>query len=207
MTKVSLFLLLSITCSSALAAPNLSQILARTRQNGLSLEGHGIMQTKTKSQTLTWSLSIHSSPTKLLYCASNATALYQLNIPDPTNSPTQPFAESEFWNGDLSLDFLNWKSQVLLPNPTKLKRGRAYFLLQSTGDSTTMYSKVLTWLDQETNGIIAAETYDQSGKLLKTFEPKSFQKIEGQWQVKQVEMRNVQSHAYTTITLAPATKP
>lgn len=207
MTKLPLLLLLLLTYTSAIAAPNLAQIIAQTRQNGLSLEGHGTMQTKNKGKTLTWNLSIHPTSTTLQYCASNAIALQRLSIPDSTNSLTQPFAESDFWYCDLSLDFLHWKNQVLLPNPTKLKRGRAYFLLQSTGDSTTIYSKVLTWLDQETSGIIAAETYDQNGKLLKTFEPKSFQKIEGQWQVKQVEIRNVQTHSSTTITLDPTTKP
>ena len=48
-------------------------------------------------------------------------------------------------------------------------------------------------------GIVRAELYDSKDKLLKIFEPKSFKKINGQWYLKEMEMRNEQSNSRTSI--------
>jgi hypothetical protein len=112
-----------------------------------------------------------------------------------------PFAHSDFWNCDLGLEFLHWPNQKFLPKPTNLKRGRAYTLLESTNPnpSTNGYSRVLSWIDKESNGILAAEAYDVNGKLLKEFEPKSFKKVDGQWQLQEMEIRNAQTGSRTRL--------
>ncbi|MEI9961977.1 MAG: outer membrane lipoprotein-sorting protein [Limisphaerales bacterium] len=46
--------------------------------------------------------------------------------------------------------------------------------------STNSYSRVVSWIDSENNGIIHAEAYDAKNKLLKVFDPKSFKKVNGQ---------------------------
>jgi hypothetical protein len=61
------------------------------------------------------------------------------------------------------------------------------------------YSKVVSWVDEDSMGIIRAELFDGEGKLLKIFEPKSFKKIDGQWHVKEMEMRNEQANTRTSI--------
>ena len=43
-----------------------------------------------------------------------------------------PFANSDFWLGDLGLEFFHWPEQKILPKPTNLVRGRDYTLLEST---------------------------------------------------------------------------
>ena len=48
-------------------------------------------------------------------------------------------------------------------------------------------------------GIVRAEIFDEQGKLLKVFEPKKFSKINGQWHLKEMEMRNEQTQSRTTI--------
>jgi len=48
-------------------------------------------------------------------------------------------------------------------------------------------------------GIIRAELFDGEGRLLKIFEPKSFKKVDGQWHVKEMEMRNEQANTRTSI--------
>jgi len=112
-----------------------------------------------------------------------------------------PFAGSDFWIGDLGLEFFHWPEQKILPNPTSLCRGRAYKLLESTNPnpSASGYSRVDSWIDLETGGILQAEAYDAGGKLLKIFEPKSFKKVNGQWELQGVEIRNVQTGSRTQI--------
>jgi Outer membrane lipoprotein-sorting protein len=109
------------------------------------------------------------------------------------------FANSDFAEGDLSLEFFRWPQQKILPKPTNLVRGREYTLLESTNPSTNGYSRVLSWIDKETGGILQAEAYDANGKLLKVFEPKSFKKVNGQWELQEMEIRNVQTGSRTRL--------
>ena len=89
----------------------------------------------------------------------------------PTSNLLVPFAGSDFW----------------LVESTTLK------------PAAGGYSRVLTWLDQGTLGIVAAEAYDARGKLLKEFQPKSFKKVNGQWQLKEMEIRNEQTDTRTSL--------
>jgi hypothetical protein len=115
--------------------------------------------------------------------------------------PNFSFAHSDFWLCDLGLEFFHWPAQKILPHTTNLKRGREYTLLESTNPDppTNGYSRVLTWIDKESGGILAAEAYDAQGKLLKSFEPKSFKKVDGQWQLQEMEIRNVQTGSRTRL--------
>jgi hypothetical protein len=112
-----------------------------------------------------------------------------------------PFAGSDFWIADFGLEFFHWPAQKVLPKPTNLVRGREYTLLESTNPnpSTNGYSRVLSWIDKETGGPLQAEAYDASGRLLKEFEPKSFKKVNGQWELQEMEIRNVQTGSRTRL--------
>ena len=112
-----------------------------------------------------------------------------------------PFANSDFWIADLGLEFFHWPQQKVLPKTTNLKRGRDYTLLESTNPnpSTNGYSRVLSWIDKETGGILEAEAYDAQSKLLKDFAPKSFKKVNGQWELQEMEIRNVQTGSRTRL--------
>ena len=117
------------------------------------------------------------------------------------SSEFSPFANSDFWLCDLGLEFFHWPQQKVLPKTTNLKRGRDYTLLESTNPNpaTTGYSRVLTWIDKESGGILEAEAYDFNGKLLKDFAPKSFKKVNGQWELQEMEIRNVQTGSRTRL--------
>ena len=112
-----------------------------------------------------------------------------------------PFGGSDFWIADLGLEFFHWPLQKVLPKTTNLKRGRDYTLLESTNPNpaTNGYSRVLSWIDKETGGILEAEAYDFNGKLLKDFAPKSFKKVNGQWELQEMEIRNVQTGSRTRL--------
>jgi hypothetical protein len=129
--------------------------------------------------------------------AWNPTSFLHLN----GNETAVSFASSDFWLCDLGLEFFHWPVQKVLKNPTTVKRGREYTLLESTNPnpSTNGYSRVLTWIDKESGGILEAEAYDVKGKLLKDFAPKSFKKVNGQWELQEMEIRNVQTGSRTRL--------
>ncbi len=109
------------------------------------------------------------------------------------NTVGTPFAGSDFWVSDLGLEFFRWKDQRVITN--ELKSGQACFVLESKNlqPAAGTYSKVISWIDKDTLGIVKAEAYDQQGKLLKLFIPTKVKKVNGRYQVKIVEMRNRQT--------------
>jgi len=118
------------------------------------------------------------------------------NAPLP-NDYNASFANSDFWVGDLGLEFLRWPAQKILRGDTAA--GRLCKVLESTNPNPAPngYSRVLSWIDNETLGIVEAEAYDAKNKKLKEFYPKDIKKVEGQWQVGSMEIENVQTRSRT----------
>jgi hypothetical protein len=110
-----------------------------------------------------------------------------------------PFAGSDFWVADLGLEFFHWPEQKILKS--EMRRSRSCKVLESTNpnSSTNGYSRVVSWIDNESGGIVHAEAYDANGKLLKEFDPKSFKKVNGQWELQDMEIRNVQTGSRTRL--------
>ena len=111
----------------------------------------------------------------------------------------QPFADSDFWLADLGLEFLHWPEQKVLRR--EMKRGRSCVVLESRrpGPATQGYVRVVSWIDRESGGIVQAEAFDTRDRKLKEFAPKSFKKINGQWQLQEMEIRNVQTGSRTRL--------
>lgn len=111
------------------------------------------------------------------------------------------FAGSDFWLLDLGTEFFQWPRQMLWKK--ELKNGQACDVLESrpTQPGTAGYSRVVCWIDQDTGGIVQAEAYDVRGKLLKEFEPKGFRKVNGEWRVEELVIRNVQTGTWTSLNL------
>jgi hypothetical protein len=110
-----------------------------------------------------------------------------------------PFGGSDFWIADLGLEFFHWPGQKILKK--EFARGRGCMVLESANPepSTNGYSRVVSWIDEESGGIVQAEAYDFKNKLLKEFAPKSFKKVNGQWELQDMEIRNVQTGSRTRI--------
>ncbi len=108
-----------------------------------------------------------------------------------------PFAKSDFWITDLGLEFLHWPDQRIVKK--EMRRGRACQVLESINPATGngAYSRVLSWVDNETGGLVRAEAYDSSNKLLKEFSPRHFTKVKGHWEIKEIEIRNDQTDSRT----------
>lgn len=117
----------------------------------------------------------------------------------------RPYAGSDFWLADLGLEFIHWPGQKILKK--ELKRGQSCYVLESKNPapSTNGYSRVVSWLDIDSvrdsgqAAIVQAEAYDPRNKLLKEFDLKELGKVNGQWQVKEIEIRNVQTGSRTLL--------
>lgn len=115
----------------------------------------------------------------------------------PAEQATNSFAGSDFALLDLGTEFFNWPGQVLLKR--EMRKGRGCHVLESRPAKGTFYSRVVSWIDEETNGLLLAEAYDLRGKLLKQFEVRGFKKVAGRWQVKEMELRNRQTKSSTRL--------
>lgn len=111
------------------------------------------------------------------------------------------FAGSDFWAVDLGLEFLCWPGQRLLKR--EMRRSRMCNVLESTNPAPAPdgYSRVVSWIDTETGGLVRAEAYDAHNRLLKEFEPKEFKKVKGRWELRQMRIRNVQTGSQTVFEL------
>jgi hypothetical protein len=110
-----------------------------------------------------------------------------------------PFRHSDFWLADLGLEFFHWPQQKILKREVRRSRGCAVLESTNPNPSTNGYSRVVSWIDSESGGIVHAETYDFKNKLLKEFDPKSFKKVNGQWELQEMEIRNVQTGSRTRL--------
>jgi hypothetical protein len=108
-----------------------------------------------------------------------------------------PFAKSDFLIGDLDLAFFGWPGQKVLRR--EVHRSCGCTVLESTNPapSANGYSRVETWIDNDSLGIVEAYAYDTKGKLLKDFEPKDLKKVNGRYQVQTMLMENVQTGTRT----------
>jgi len=113
-----------------------------------------------------------------------------------------PFAGSDFWVADLGLEFLHWPEQRILRK--QMRKGLSCDVLQSINSRPLKegYSKVLSWIAiNRTDDIVIvhAEAFDPQGKLLKEFDPKKVEKVNGVWQLEEMEIRNRQTGTRTRI--------
>lgn len=126
--------------------------------------------------------------------------------PSPQATATKalmvPFAGSDFWLADLGLEFLHWPQQRVLK--TQMRKGLSCNVLQSVNPQPGVngYSRVLSWIAisrPEDIVIVHAEAYDPRDKLLKEFDPKKVEKVNGVWQLEEMEIRNRQTGSRTKI--------
>ena len=135
---------------------------------------------------------------------ANAATQYQWAPPPPGKvqnlngrQAEQPFAGSDFWMADLALEFLSWPNQKVIQR--RLRRGELCSVLVSVPAEVGKYSKIVSYVDEDTMGIVHADVFDAKDRLLKEFAPKDFKKINGQWHLERMEMRNEQANSRTEI--------
>jgi hypothetical protein len=115
---------------------------------------------------------------------------------------TIPFATTDFWLADLGLEFLHWPEQRVLRN--EMRHSMPCKVLESINPSPRpgQYSRVLSWValvDGQPTGLLKAQAYDQQQKLLKEFNFREVQKINGRYQLKELEILNQQTDTRTRL--------
>lgn len=108
-----------------------------------------------------------------------------------------PLANSDFWLSDLGFEFYHWPDQIRLRG--QMRRGRSCYVLQSTNPHPEPggYSRVITWVDKESNQPLQADAYGVDGKKMKEFELGSVGKVNGKYQVKDLKMLNLKTGSRT----------
>ncbi|MGH7994677.1 MAG: outer membrane lipoprotein-sorting protein, partial [Limisphaerales bacterium] len=129
----------------------------------------------------------------------SGSASIQIGTGTSGNRTMTPFAGSDFWVADLGLEFFHWPEQKVLKK--EFRRNCSCVVLESTNPNPGIngYSRVDSWIDEESDGIVMARAYDMNGKLLKEFLPKDVKKVNGEWQVQSMEIDNVQTGSRTRL--------
>jgi len=98
------------------------------------------------------------------------------------------------------LEFLHWPKQRLLKK--QMRHGKSCDVLESINPAPVPggYARVVAWIMIESpHGIIHADAYDARGEVLKRFDPKSLEKIQGEYQLEEMEIRNRKTDSETVI--------
>lgn len=109
------------------------------------------------------------------------------------------FGGSDFWLADLGLEFFHWPEQRVLKWEMKRSFGCKVLESRNPDPAAGGYSRVVSWIHDETGGLIQAEAYDARGKLLKEFRPTETQKVNGRRELKEMEIENVQTGSTTKL--------
>jgi len=111
-----------------------------------------------------------------------------------------PFAGSDFWIADLGLEFLHWPKQRLLRK--EMRHSKFCYVLESVNPQPVPggYTRVVSWLIFDPpHGIVHADAYDARGDRIKQFDPKSLEKVEGEYQLESMEIRSRKAGTRTVI--------
>lgn len=119
--------------------------------------------------------------------------------PLPADQLHQPFADSDFWCSDLGLEFFHWPEQRILKWEIKRSFGCRVLESRNPAPATGGYSRVLSWIHEESGALIQAEAYDTKGKLLKEFRPTKVQEVNGRPELKEMEIENAQTGSSTRL--------
>lgn len=109
------------------------------------------------------------------------------------------FAGTDFWIADLGLEFFHWPEQKLLKRVVRSSRGCSILESTNPNPATNGYSRVVSWIDSESLGILHAEAYDAKGDKLKEYDTKKLKKVNGQWQVEEMVIDNEQTGSRTRL--------
>jgi len=120
--------------------------------------------------------------------------------PVPAADMEKPFAGSDFWLGELGLEFLHWPGQCKLSLEERL--GQPCYVLESTHAQTGGIARVKSWIDVKSLGLLVAEAYDSAGNKIKEFslDHKSFKKdAQGHWHLEEMGIDNKKTHSHTDL--------
>jgi len=157
----------------------------------------------------TWSTLYDAGPEHLIvvHSANGPNQYFYTTNSGPTHAVAPidadiPLAGSDFTLADLGLDFLHWPTQNLRAGEMRL--GQPCFVLESSrpaAEAKDGITRVRSFIDKQSGGIIQADAYGPDGSLLKEFSLRGsfFRKVHGQWRLEKMEMFDRRKHSQTII--------
>ena len=118
----------------------------------------------------------------------------------PSGHADIPLAGSDFSLADLGLDFLHWPKQE--ERKGEMRLGQPCYVLDSSNPSAAgTLTRVRSFIDKQSGGIILADAYDAAGRIVKEFSLHGsfFRKVRGQWRLEKMEMTDKQKHSQTIL--------
>ena len=91
------------------------------------------------------------------------------------------------------LEFLFWPKQTVLRRERRKSRLCHVLESRNPAPSDGHYHRVISWVDVETDGIVLADAFQKGTRPVKRFSVKGLSKIDGRWQVDELEMRNLKT--------------
>jgi hypothetical protein len=146
---------------------------------------------------------IHTPGQSNQYRLVNSAGAAATNSAPKVLAPDQtmiPFAGSDFWVADLGLEFLHWPRQRLLKK--EMRHSKSCEVLESVNPQPVPggYARVVSWFIIESpHGLVHAEAYNAKGEIMKLFDPTALEKIQGYYQLEEMEMRNRLTGSHTWI--------
>jgi Outer membrane lipoprotein-sorting protein len=134
-------------------------------------------------------------PNEYLYTKPGASEPVKLT----GNNAMISFAGSDFWLVDLGLEFLQWPVQRLVK--TEMRKSVWCHVLESINPSPRPkgYARVVSWLEKESGGPVLAEAFDSGGQQIKEFSINSIKKIQGEYQLKEMEISSRETGSRTKL--------
>ena len=110
-----------------------------------------------------------------------------------------PLAGSDFSLADLGLEFLHWPDQREFPDETRLDR--ACYVLESRNPQGSGITRVRSYFDKESGGLLIAEAFDAGGQAAKKFSlhGSSFKKVNGHYRLEKMEISNRKTRSQTEL--------
>lgn len=109
------------------------------------------------------------------------------------------FSGTDFYPADLGLEFFYWEDQVWEGSERRKGRMCDVVISRPSPNDNSLYSKVKSWIDHETQGLLAAEAYDEDGKEWKAFSIRRFKKVDGVWRLREMEILDQKKDTRTRI--------
>jgi len=91
---------------------------------------------------------------------------------------------------DLALKFLYWRNPKIIGNE-KIKGQRCYIIELQAPRTASQYGAARLWISRDSGALMRMQGYDNSGRLIRRFEVRSAQKIDGQWMLKQMRIERL----------------
>ncbi len=92
---------------------------------------------------------------------------------------------------DLAMRFLYWPVAKIVGHDIMLTRNCWKLRVEPGNPKNSQYGYVLLWIEKQSGALVQIETYDRAGVLLKRFEVKSVQKINGGYILKQMRIQGM----------------